>query len=613
MSRRFGIVSSWLFTSLAALTGWLSDPGAAWAQGTCPLPISEQRDAITAFRALVPVFQHPRCANCHGALNVFVENTVHEGGFMGETTRMTDPFTDEVMIDIRIPHPDQQRGICVQCHDEAGREWRQQTGGDVQWAGQPAAELCRRMKSTPIMMAVNTPGGMLAHMRDDMLVKLGFQGRAGGANYTRMCPGSPECVPMTHADFVAGIQGWIDAVSEAGAWLGDPDCGCVLDVEESVVLVVDVSGSMNDNGKLGAAQEAARAVIGEFLGPGAATAPPVEFGILTYSGSCGSTFPFTPFSQDADELAGVVGGFSAGGGTPMTPALYQARQRIWSEGSGKAGKIVLLTDGQNDCSGSPVEAAKRIFEKREEGVPVAPQGQGPGGPRWWAWFAPRDALAQSPLDALVDPVRKAMPITVSTIGFQVTDRQQAELDAIAAAGGGVSLRAENAGQLAAAFRRAVAGPAVVAGGGGGGGARRSMPGAATLTLIALGLVALGLVGALAVARSRRSALAAVPGAPTPDGIRIELSLVVHDPGGPARRISFQHAPVSIGRDPSNDLVLTDPEASRRHARIVADDAGLWIEDLGSSGGTIVDGRRVPRAELRQGAEISLGSTRLVIG
>ena len=73
----------------------------------------------------------------------------------------------------------------------------------------------------------------------------------------------------------------------------------------------------------------------------------------------------------------------------------------------------------------------------------------------------------------------------------------------------------------------------------------------------------------------------------------------------------------LGRAPDNDLVLPDRRVSRRHARIAADDGaaasgGFFIEDVGSSNGTFVDGRRVTRAFLDPGATITLGDTRLTV-
>ncbi len=50
--------------------------------------------------------------------------------------------------------------------------------------------------------------------------------------------------------------------------------------------------------------------------------------------------------------------------------------------------------------------------------------------------------------------------------------------------------------------------------------------------------------------------------------------------------------IVAGRSEDADLVLTLGHPSRRHARITAGDDGVWIEDLGSTNGTYVNGRKV---------------------
>lgn len=53
---------------------------------------------------------------------------------------------------------------------------------------------------------------------------------------------------------------------------------------------------------------------------------------------------------------------------------------------------------------------------------------------------------------------------------------------------------------------------------------------------------------------------------------------------------------TIGRDPAADIVSANPTVSRRHARL-SHTNGWLLEDLGSSGGIFVDGRRVPSVKL----------------
>ncbi|NOY25319.1 MAG: FHA domain-containing protein [Oligoflexia bacterium] len=70
-------------------------------------------------------------------------------------------------------------------------------------------------------------------------------------------------------------------------------------------------------------------------------------------------------------------------------------------------------------------------------------------------------------------------------------------------------------------------------------------------------------------------------------------------------------PLIIGRK-RGDLLLDDPLVSGSHAQIIPRDDGWVIQDLGSTNGTLVDGRLVREVPLRPGAEISIGNSRLVL-
>jgi ABC-type multidrug transport system ATPase subunit len=70
--------------------------------------------------------------------------------------------------------------------------------------------------------------------------------------------------------------------------------------------------------------------------------------------------------------------------------------------------------------------------------------------------------------------------------------------------------------------------------------------------------------------------------------------------------------VLIGRAPGNDLVLHDAGVSARHARVVVEPDGLWLEDLGSRNGTFVGTppRRIERESITLEDQITVGSTPL---
>ncbi|MFW6599029.1 FHA domain-containing protein FhaB/FipA [Propionibacteriaceae bacterium Y2011] len=50
--------------------------------------------------------------------------------------------------------------------------------------------------------------------------------------------------------------------------------------------------------------------------------------------------------------------------------------------------------------------------------------------------------------------------------------------------------------------------------------------------------------------------------------------------------------VLIGRSADCQLILEDDYVSTRHARVVAGDSGFYVEDLGSTNGTYVNGQRI---------------------
>jgi pSer/pThr/pTyr-binding forkhead associated (FHA) protein len=64
---------------------------------------------------------------------------------------------------------------------------------------------------------------------------------------------------------------------------------------------------------------------------------------------------------------------------------------------------------------------------------------------------------------------------------------------------------------------------------------------------------------------------------------------------------------TIGRDPGNSITIADPEISRRHARLTRQDEYYLLEDLNSTNGTFVNGRRlVGQYVLQPGDVINLG-------
>ena len=76
-----------------------------------------------------------------------------------------------------------------------------------------------------------------------------------------------------------------------------------------------------------------------------------------------------------------------------------------------------------------------------------------------------------------------------------------------------------------------------------------------------------------------------------------------------KRLVVGPAGATLGRSRQCDVVLSDPNVSRQHAEI-RPRGGSWVlTDLGSTNGTLLNGRRVDRPEvIKQGDEIELGTS-----
>ncbi len=69
----------------------------------------------------------------------------------------------------------------------------------------------------------------------------------------------------------------------------------------------------------------------------------------------------------------------------------------------------------------------------------------------------------------------------------------------------------------------------------------------------------------------------------------------------------QDTAVVLGRTDPADIQVDDKSLSRRHARLLPSEEGLWVEDLGSTNGTFIDGARVDRQLLTADGEVRFGN------
>ncbi|GAA4429573.1 FHA domain-containing protein [Georgenia halophila] len=67
--------------------------------------------------------------------------------------------------------------------------------------------------------------------------------------------------------------------------------------------------------------------------------------------------------------------------------------------------------------------------------------------------------------------------------------------------------------------------------------------------------------------------------------------------------------VLVGRSPGCTLVLDDDYSSNRHARFFPKDDGWWVEDLGSTNGTVVGPERIAGpVQVPPGTPVRIGQT-----
>ena len=69
----------------------------------------------------------------------------------------------------------------------------------------------------------------------------------------------------------------------------------------------------------------------------------------------------------------------------------------------------------------------------------------------------------------------------------------------------------------------------------------------------------------------------------------------------------------LGRSTEADVRVDDPGVSRRHCeiRVPGGSGSATVQDLGSTNGIVVDGQHTPRATLRDGSRIVVGSTTII--
>jgi len=86
-------------------------------------------------------------------------------------------------------------------------------------------------------------------------------------------------------------------------------------------------------------------------------------------------------------------------------------------------------------------------------------------------------------------------------------------------------------------------------------------------------------------------------------------LIIHDQGG-SRELELAEESYTLGRAKDNDIKIDVTTVSAHHAALVLRDTDYWLQDLLSTNGSYVNGRRVQRRRLEDRDHIMLADCRM---
>ncbi len=107
-----------------------------------------------------------------------------------------------------------------------------------------------------------------------------------------------------------------------------------------------------------------------------------------------------------------------------------------------------------------------------------------------------------------------------------------------------------------------------------------------------------------------------PTVATPQKIDMKNTMISGGGGAPVFKVAagaysenhpLNKPTMTIGRNPSNDIVIPEQTVSSKHATITVEKGNFFIQDLGSTNGTFVNGSRVQGKILKSGDLIKLGA------
>lgn len=90
-------------------------------------------------------------------------------------------------------------------------------------------------------------------------------------------------------------------------------------------------------------------------------------------------------------------------------------------------------------------------------------------------------------------------------------------------------------------------------------------------------------------------------------------IIISNDQNEIKELSLTEGTVTIGRTKDNDIQIDDPSVSAYHAKLVSFFKPTYIQDLRSTNGTYVNGKRVVEHTLKHGDIVSIGKHRIYFG
>lgn len=79
-----------------------------------------------------------------------------------------------------------------------------------------------------------------------------------------------------------------------------------------------------------------------------------------------------------------------------------------------------------------------------------------------------------------------------------------------------------------------------------------------------------------------------------------------------QELRIEHTLTTLGRSSDNDIRISDRTASAQHAKIITYFNTSYVEDLNSTNGTLLNGKRIHKSILHDGDEIQIGNHLFVV-